>query len=143
MLAVSRKCSFVLLTTVALVATGCGSNNAGKIEGKWQATSLPGLGEKEAAAFKMLGEGNVKLVMEFAGGKMTMTVNINMLGQSKTQQVASADYSLGSGDTVNFTNLKPPAKNGATKSRDKITINGDTMTIAMESGENVTLTRMK
>jgi hypothetical protein len=40
MFAVSRKCAFVLLAALALAATGCGSNNAGKIEGKWKIVTI-------------------------------------------------------------------------------------------------------
>jgi hypothetical protein len=70
-------------------------------------------------------------------------VSVTVLGNTNNKQLASADYSLGSGDTVNFKNINPPTKTGATRSRDKIKIDGDTMTVATESGENLVLTRMK
>jgi hypothetical protein len=144
MLSASRKVAFVLLAALALIATGCGSNNKGKIEGKWKATSVPGMDEKEKAALKMIGEDNVAVIMEFtADGKMKLSASLNMLGKSQTKEMVTADYKLGSGDWVFFSNMNPPPKDGKTKSKDKIVINGDTMTIDTEKGEKITLTRVK
>jgi hypothetical protein len=136
-----RRFAPVLFVLCAgLLSAGCGSNNKGKIVGKWKATNLPG-SDKDKEALKMAQD--VALVLEFtADGKMTGTATVTVFGQTQTKEVMSADYKLGTGDWVFFTNVKPPPKNGGTKSKDKLVINGDTMTIDTESGEKITLTRM-
>lgn len=144
MLSASRKVAFVVLAALALMAVGCGSNNTGKIVGKWKATSLPSMDEKEKAMIKLIGEDNFAVILEFtADGKMRGSASITMLGKTESKEVMSADYKLGSGDWVFFTNMSPPPKDGKTKSKDKVVINGDTMTIDTEKGEKITLTRMK
>jgi hypothetical protein len=140
----SRGFALIVLAGLALAAAGCGSNNKGKIVGKWKATTLPGMSEDDKKAIKLIGEDNFALILEFTeAGKMTGTANITFLGKTENKEVISADYSLGTGDWVFFTNQNPPAKDGKAKSKDKITINGDTMTIDTEKGEKITLTRMK
>ncbi|MCI0701364.1 MAG: hypothetical protein L0241_09820 [Planctomycetia bacterium] len=121
------------------------SNNKGKIVGKWKATSWPGMDEKDKQVMQKLGgEEGFSIVIEFTdAGKMIGILNMNILGQTKTQEVMTADYKLGTGDWIFFTNMKPPAKDGKTESKDKIVISGDTMTIDTEKGDKVTLTRMK
>lgn len=128
-----RKVALLVVCGVALVATACSSNNKGKIEGKWKATSIPDMPAGVPA-------GAVQMVMEFtADGKMVM--NMELLGTK--QEVMSADYSLGSGDWVFFTNMKPTPKDGKTKSKDKITITGDNLTIDDEKGKTMSFTRVK
>lgn len=140
----SRGFALLVLAGLALAAAGCGSNNKGKIVGKWKATTLPGMSEDDKKAIKLIGEDNFALIIEFTdAGKMTGVANVTIFGKTETKEVISADYSLGTGDWVFFTNQNPPPKDGKTKSKDKITINGDTMTIDTEKGEKITLTRMK
>jgi hypothetical protein len=110
-----RKVAFLAFAVLALFAAGCSSNNKGKIVGKWQAKGVP-------------------LVFEFtADGKFSATA----LGSTITQ----GRYSLGAGDTVNLSDLSP-ALEGKTRSREKITINGDTMTVAGNKSADMTFTRM-
>jgi uncharacterized protein (TIGR03066 family) len=118
----------VLVCGLALGLAGCNSNNTDKIVGKWKVTSgLPA----EAATL------NLEMFIEFtADGKFSMTMNA--LGTNKT--LSAGNYSLGSGDTVNLTNLSPPL-DGKTKSKEKITITGDTMSLATDKG-SMTLTRV-
>jgi hypothetical protein len=139
-----RKLSLVLIASLVLLAAGCSSNNKGKIVGRWKATSFPGLSSQDAATLNQLGEGNVYVILEFtADGKMVGTATIKAFGQTINKEVMHADYSLGYGDWVHTSNMSPPLKNGMTKGKDKVVITGDTMTIDMESGDKLTLTRFQ
>lgn len=136
-----RFAPVLFVACAALFLTGCSSNNKGKIVGKWKSTNLPDTAGKDKETLKLAEE--VALIFEFTeGGKMTGTASITMFGQTQTKQVMSADYSLGSGDWVFFSNIQSD-KSGLKKSRDKIVINGDTMTIDTEKGEKLTFARMK
>lgn len=130
---VVRVSALLVVSAVALAAAACGSNNKGKIEGKWKATSIPDLPANVPA-------GMVNMVMEFTPDGRMVT-NMEMLGTK--QEVMSANYSLGTGDWVNFTNMKPAQKDGKTKSRDKVVINGDTMTFQDDKGKTLTFARMQ
>lgn len=135
MLLAPRKLAFVVLAGLALVAAGCGSNNKGKIVGKWKADSV-GDGDPKMA---QLGD-DMGLFFEFsADGKFNASVSI--LGTTK--EVGSAKYSLGSGDWVNLTDINPPQQDGKTQSKEKVTINGDKMTILGENNKTMTFTRVK
>ena len=142
MLLVQRKIALLVFASLALAVSGCGSNNAGKIVGKWKATTIPGMSEDQKAKLKQLGPDAVSVIMEFTeDGRMTASARISMFGQTQTQEVASAKYSLSSGDWVVFSDLKPVV-DGKSTSRDKIVIQGDTMTIETDKGEKITLNRM-
>lgn len=139
----ARPLALIAVCGLAMLCTACGSNNKGKIVGKWKATSFPGMDETAKANLKKMGDDAFSLVIEFKpDGKMVGTMTINMLGKSQTEQVMSADYALGKGDWVNFTNMNPPQE-GKSQSKDKVVIQGDTMTLETEKGEKITLTRMK
>lgn len=132
MTAVSRPLALALLAGLALIATGCSSNNKGKIEGKWKVTSgsgaVEGAGPDAGTFFEFTADGQFRIYA--SAGPVQM-------------DAAKGKYSLGSGDTVNLTDLSP-AIDGKTKSREKITINGDTMTVAAgKDGKITTLTRVK
>lgn len=110
-----RTPALALVAALALFATGCKSNNEGKIVGKWAGTN--------GVVFEFTADGQFLV----NGG-----------------QTARARYSLGTGDNVTLTNLSPPTKEGATRSRERISITGDTMTIASSRGEPpLVLTRVK
>jgi hypothetical protein len=141
----SRLVVFVALAGFAVTLSGCGSNNKGKIEGKWKANAvdLPGIPSKDKEGLSKFPPDAAYVMMEFtADGRMIGTMNLKQGESVNSQEVMSAKYSLGSGDWVNFTDMKP-AQDGKTKSKDKIVINGDTMTIQTEKGEKINLTRMK
>jgi hypothetical protein len=126
-----------LLAVVVLSTAGCSSNNTGKIVGKWKATAVNGAGaidgqlgglpDDSGMYFEFTADGKFHAYGMVAGQRM---------------DVSSATYSLGSGDTVNLSNLSPP-QNGKTRSRETVTINGDTMTIKGEGGKSLTFTRVK
>jgi hypothetical protein len=72
-------------------------------------------------------------MMEFTSdGQFIMSGAVNSRGK----------YSLGAGDTVNLSDLSPPME-GHTKSREKITITGDTLILANPKGNPTTFTRVK
>lgn len=109
-----RNPALALVAALALLATGCKSNNEGKIVGKWSAPN--------GAIFEFTADGQF-----IATGGQTIR----------------GRYSLGAGDTVNLTNLSPPLS-GKTRTREKITITGDSMVVAGGPGEpSVTFTRVK
>ena len=109
-----RLVPVVFVVCAALLSAGCESNNKGKIVGKWSA------------------EGGL-LVFEFTSdGRFIASGAVSVTGK----------YSLGAGDTVNLSNLSPPL-DGKTRSREKITITGDSMSVAGGSGKSTTFTRMK
>ena len=122
----------LVVCALALSLASCSSNNKGKIVGKWKATSATdGAG---GAAADML-----NLVMEFtADGNAVMTMSAG----GKAETLLTAKYTLGTGDWVTLTAITP-AKDGKAKSKDKIKISGDTMTIEGDGKGNVmTFTRM-
>jgi hypothetical protein len=55
--------------------------------------------------------------------------------------VLNVKYSLGSGETINFTFDQPI--NGAKKATSKISINGDTLTATDPDGTKMTMERIK
>lgn len=132
----TRGAAFVLVFA-ALAATGCSSNNTGKIVGKWKATNLD-------TPMPLPGGAEVAVVFEFtADNKFSAYGLATIAGNTKRFDQGSGTYRLGMGDTVYLENLNPP-QNGKAKSRESVSINGDTMTIRGESGKkDMQLTRMK
>jgi hypothetical protein len=72
-------------------------------------------------------------VFEFTADGRFLATGVNTI---------TGKYSLGAGDNVTLSELNPPLS-GKTRSREKITINGDTMTVAGTGGKSMTFTRMK
>ncbi|AWM37986.1 hypothetical protein GobsT_39420 [Gemmata obscuriglobus] len=102
------------LITFALLVTGCESHNRGKIVGQWKAA--------DGAMFEFTADGRF-----IASGGATI----------------QGRYSLGSGDTVYLNDLDPPLK-GARRTRERISITGDTMNLAGgRSTPSKTFTRVK
>jgi uncharacterized protein (TIGR03066 family) len=103
------------------------SNNEGKIVGKWQCTDAGGIVPP-----------GVDLKVEFtAKGKMIMTFKGGVGEES-----ISADYELGKGDRVTFTNFSRPLPGGQKQARDEITIKGDEMTMKEPDGKIMKFKRM-
>jgi hypothetical protein len=139
----TRPLALIAVCGVAMLCTACGSNNKGKIVGKWKATALPGMSAEDTEKFKAMGDA-MSVVIEFtADGKMIGTITMDMFGKKNSQEIMSANYKLGTGDWVHFTNIKPPPKDKKTESKDKVVINGDTMTLETEKGDKFTLTRIQ
>ena len=132
----TRSIAFLVLASAALLAAGCGSNNKGKIVGKWKATAVSGAGAEGMDLGAAAGDGG--MFMEFTeDGRFKMY--LSAMGQQ--MELGSGKYSLGMGDTVTLSDLSPP-QDGKTTSRESITIKGDTMTLKGEAGKSITLTRV-
>ncbi len=111
----------LVVAALALVAAGCGSNNSGKIVGRWKA---------ESGEIGPIGpHGPAEVVWEF-GEDGTFTVSRVVPGRPgpNAETVASGRYTLGLRDNVSFTSLNPPL-DGKTRAAEKIAIDGDTMTV--------------
>ena len=146
---VSRSAALLALAALTLGAAGCGSNNKGKIEGKWKLTELPNRPDKGNGK-EMLGQletMGLYLAMEFrpdgtmtlglTGDKPEMLEFVKAMAQGKGQKITwDAKYKLLSGDNVEFYDM-PTDMQGAggglfnQKDRAKVSvkINGDEMTI--------------
>jgi hypothetical protein len=111
----------VLTATVAalaLFAAGCGSNNAGKIVGRWKA---------EKVDLPIGPVGPQDLVWEFGeDGAFTISWVNQETGVADTK--VRGRYTLGLADTVKLTDLDPPL-DGKTRAAEKVAIDGDTMTV--------------
>ena len=122
----SRPLTFAFVGILALACSACGSNNEGKIVGKW----------KNSAAHEGVAPGSV--VFEFTSdGKLTMSV----LGL----KALTADYKLSTGDFIILSNvnvLVPAGDKTERGGRMKVTIKGDNMTW-VEKGTTIQLVRDK
>lgn len=92
----SRGFAFVVLAALALAATGCGSNNKGKIEGKWKFVSFP---EKTTAKGKdgmaEMGKLGLFLYMDFApGGAATLGVGAEKPEMLELMKAAAPNQQL-------------------------------------------------
>ena len=118
-----RSASFAIVCLFALACTSCSSNNTGKIVGKWKASSAD-LGVPA----------DVTVIYEFtADGRFTIGGPGGSIG---------GKYSLGMGDNVSLSDINPPI-DGKTKSREKIVIAGDVMTLDGPGGKKISLSRVK
>jgi hypothetical protein len=138
--------------SIALFCTACGSNNTGKIVGKWKIVSATGEGD---AGFKQFETLKLALVFEFkedgtAGVSIESTDEKPKGGKIESTQFASFKYKLLSGDMVELYDLPKDLQqkgNGGLfgnkdKSREKIKISGDNMTF-IEDKTTLNLVRMK
>lgn len=150
-----RKLAFLALAGLALAVAGCGSNNKGKIEGKWKIVSAPGLGEQE---MKMMEAFKMYAYMEFKpdgtmsiGAASTDPEMQKMIEGSKDNKTVTCKYKLLSGDGVEFFDLPKELqeKGGGMfgknkdKARTSVKINGDDMTMTDDDGKAGKLTRVK
>lgn len=131
----------------ALLFTGCGSNNTGKIEGKWRVDSSTAKAEE----FNKMKAAGVAMAFEFkADGSFTMLmVPLNDTPLAKlaadaasaelSKKNANGKYTLGMGDSVKMSDL---SGKGGKDDTINITINGDSMTMKDNSG-TMHLSRVK
>jgi hypothetical protein len=119
-----RLYALVIVSLGLLFVSGCGSNNTGKIEGKWtsEATTLKG---------QAIPAGLLQLEFRKDG---TMTYQTGPLSHTGT-------YSLGSGDTVTF-HFKE-ALEGQKDHQEKVTISGDKLTMTDSDGTQLTFKKVK
>lgn len=119
----------LLLIVLCAASSGCGSNNAGRIVGTWKtlASEFEGIPPMPGA--------QPIVVYEFtADGRFEMSAVVKLLEVVQAKKLRTGRYTLGSGDTVNFTQLDPPS-DGKTASSEQITIVGDNMTIQLTNGK--------
>jgi uncharacterized protein (TIGR03066 family) len=101
------------------------SSNEGKIVGKWQCTDAGGVVPP-----------GIDMKIEFTDkGKFVM-----MLKGAGVEQTITADYELGKGETVKFTNFSIAL--GAKEAKDEVTIKGDEMTMKEPDGKIMKFKRM-
>ncbi len=115
-----------LIVTVAILsAFGCSSDNKGKIEGtRWTSNA----GSVKGAAIP--------------AGIMTLSFSTDgKLNYVAGPQTMSGTYSLGSGNTVVFKFDKELS--GRKTHYQKITINGNTLTLADSDGTQLTFTKVQ
>jgi hypothetical protein len=116
----------ILFACLLIVVAGC-SNNKGKIVGKWQC--IDGGGIVPAG---------VDLKVEFTvDGRCIMTFSAN--GNSDS---ISSKYTLGMGDTVNFSDFSRPLPGGQTRATDQVKILGNDMTMKEPDGRAMKLKRI-
>lgn len=151
----TRPLAFLTACTLALLCTACGSNNKGKIEGKWKFVSLPSQDEKSKQDLEQLTQLGVYLYLDFKpDGMMTMALgadNPQVLDRMKmgvpNQKISwDARYKLLSGDKVELYDVKDEELRKAfkgEKARSDFMIAGDDMTIKDPDGAIVKLTRLK
>jgi hypothetical protein len=150
---VPRTLSVALFACLALATAGCGSNNTGKILGKWKLLSAPGLTPEE---FKVLEtfkaypcldfkqDGSIVAGPEFADPALKEFIAKGLDNQEMSK---TGTYKLLSGDNVEITGIADVQKAGglfgsSDSGRVKVTIEGDNMTITAENG-TAQLTRVK
>jgi len=148
----ARSLLLFVVGGIALICTACGSNNQGKIVGKWKIVSATGEGD---AGFKQWEKAKVALVFEFKEDN-TASMNIESTeekprgGKQESTPVFTFKYKLMNGDIVELYDLpkEMQGKGGGglfgskEKAREKIKISGDNMTI-FEDKTTMNLVRMK
>ncbi|MBN9119993.1 MAG: hypothetical protein J0I06_12660 [Planctomycetes bacterium] len=159
MLSASRKVAFVLLAALAITATGCGSNNKGKIEGKWKVVSFPEkTSEKNKNDVAEMGKLGIYVYMEFkpegafvfgVGAEKQEMLDMMKALAPNQKTTWDAKYKLLSGDGVEIYDLpKDMQKEGSglfgnkDRARVKVVINGDEMKMTDDDG-TATLTKIK
>lgn len=143
-----RTFAYVALAGLAVIATGCSSNNKGKIEGKWKVVSGPGF----EPTFKLLESIKAAWIIEFKpDGTLVSAYEASDPGTkdaiAKQAETAAktGKYALKAGDKVEFSG--PDDKGGgffgkSGKEYFNVSIDGDTMTITASDG-NMKLIRVK
>ena len=146
----SRAVALGLILALAHFCTGCGSNNAGKIEGKWKIASGPGLTDGELQALEWL---KATPYMEFkADGTVVSGLDarpdvIRSMEKHRKNltQTQTGTYKLLSGNNVQLAGIgevKGPSDGTAKAGRVAVVIGGDSMTLTAADG-TLQLTRMK
>jgi hypothetical protein len=124
----------IAIAALALLSGGCGSNNTGKIVGRWKgdALELGPIGPK----------GLADIIWEFRedGSYSVSRVPITPPG-AKGETVATGRYTLEPGDRVTFSGIEPP-EDGKTRATETIIVDGDTMTMGGGAEKRVRFTRL-
>ena len=117
MLSASRNFALVALAGFTLLALGCGSNNKGKIEGRWKVTAWPEKMNADKDALQEMENKGVYLYMEFTpDGRVTTGFDGNkdflQLISTKGELSWDAKYKLLPGDNVEIYDLPKESKPG-------------------------------
>jgi len=130
----SRALCFAAVAALGVVIAGCGSNNTGKIVGKWKADALDlgPIGPK----------GLADIVWDFRDdGSFTVSRVPIGPGSPAGEVRVTGRYTLEVGDRVAFTHLDPP-EGGKNRAFELVRIDGDTMTMGGGKDRPVRLTRL-
>jgi len=130
----------------ALLFTGCGSNNTGKIVGKWRVDSSTAKPEEfnklkaigVAMAFEFNADGTFSMLAVPLNDSPIAKVAADAATAEMKKKNASGKYSLGMGASVRMSDLG----DGGKESTVTVTIDGDSMTFRDGSG-TMQLTRVK
>jgi hypothetical protein len=152
----ARSLLLFIVGGAALFCTACGSNNQGKIVGKWKMLSMPGM---DAAQTKEMDKLNVYAFFEFKDdGSMTVGAESSdkdmqaLLLKQGVAKTLSCKYKLRSGDVVEFYDLpkEMQEKNGGglfgsnkDRAKTRVKISGDNMTWTDDDGKSGNLVRLK
>ena len=154
-LTLRRFAPVLFIACAALLTAGCGSNNKGKIVGKWKISDFGG--DKVDDKMKELGD-KISIYMEFRAdetGGFGVDVNDPVLKKAfeanKDKTTFSFKYKLLNGDVVEVYDLpKEMQENGPFGKKDRgkmrVKIDGDNMTISDDEtlkNKPAKLTRMK
>jgi hypothetical protein len=142
-----RLTATLAVAVLALAFTGCGSNNTGKIVGKWKVVSSSSkTGDLEkmksqgmAMGFDFRADGTVAIIMLPADDKPE-SKSMADLATKMMEGKGTGKYTLGAGDRVTLSGIQT-IENGKDQTA-SISINGDNMTMK-DSVDTMQLTRVK
>lgn len=147
MLLAPRKLAFLLLAGLALAVAGCGSNNKGKIVGKWKVTDPSDKDPKAKDGFQKLGQMGIYMYMEFKDDSTAVMgfdadkpgmIELLKMGIPGGKVTFPAKYKLMSGNKVEIYDFSAEAKQilsgKGERMRSDIIIEGDNMTIKDADG---------
>jgi hypothetical protein len=155
----SRKIALAVLFGFALAAAGCGSNNKGKIEGKWKIVSMPEKAQGGKNEFAEMAKLGIYVYMEFRpDGTATFGVGadkpemMDLMAKGAGGKKLSWDlkYKLLSGDGVEFYDLPKDLQTEGggglfgkkDRARANVKISGDQMKMTDDEG-TATLQKMQ
>lgn len=155
---VSRNIAFVLMIGLAFSATGCGSNNKGKIEGKWKLIESPAeTNAKTKSGLERMAKQGVYMYLEFKpDGGLTIGIGADkpevleiIKAMAPNKQITwDAKYKLLSGDGIEIYDMpkEMQSQGGPFSRKDRARgiakITGDEMALSDDEG-TTKLTRMK
>lgn len=153
----SRTLALVALFGLALAAAGCGSNNKGKIEGRWKIVSLPEKVQKGKNDMAEMAKMGLYVYMEFrpdgtatfgVGADKQEMMDLIKMAAPNQKVTWDAKYKLRSGDGVELYDLPKDIQSGGgglfgnkDRARVKVKINGNEMKMTDEDG-TATLTKI-
>jgi hypothetical protein len=147
MTTMTRRAAIVAVCVLALSMTACSNNSGGKIVGKWKVVG----GTKQAdmksitdmgAAMYFDFSADSKFKVGFIATKPESEKLIELMNGDPKMAAMSGTYSLGMGDTVNFSGGKG-AFDGKEKATTQFKRNGDKATMKDPDGTSLDLELVK